>query len=180
MVAKKPLVCNKCGIAIDKKLWGHYRLCNECGRARARERQRQWRAANPDKVKQLAKQRVAYYAQYRLLHRDKIRQAAQKWNRNNKHKMREDALLRRYGITLAQYQQMLNSQGGACAICRQKKKRTLHVDHNHRTGSVRGLLCDYCNRRLGYLGDNPGEMMRTFLAMFDYMVRAENGADYAI
>lgn len=56
---------------------------------------------------------------------------------------------RNFGITDDQYDALLVSQGGACAICRTvPKKQRLHVDHNHRTGVIRGLLCLWCNHKL--------------------------------
>jgi hypothetical protein len=58
---------------------------------------------------------------------------------------------RELGITDAEYTARLEVQGGGCAICgNPPKTRRLHVDHNHRTGTVRGLLCYRCNRQLGY------------------------------
>jgi hypothetical protein len=65
-----------------------------------------------------------------------------KWNR-------EEHLKRRYGITVAQYDEMLANQNNVCWICkRPPKKKRLSVDHNHKTGKVRGLLCYSCNYRL--------------------------------
>jgi len=53
----------------------------------------------------------------------------------------------RLGLTLDDYERLLATQGGVCAICeRPPKKRRLHVDHDHATGKVRGLLCFTCNR----------------------------------
>ena len=53
------------------------------------------------------------------------------------------------GVTDADYTRMLEAQGGGCAICgNPPKSRRLHVDHDHRTGQVRGLLCFRCNRAL--------------------------------
>lgn len=50
---------------------------------------------------------------------------------------------------IAEYEYRLKAQGGVCAICsKPPKRRRLCVDHNHRTGKVRGLLCDLCNRRI--------------------------------
>ena len=64
-------------------------------------------------------------------------------------------LLRRYGITPDDYDRMLAAQNGRCAICRRLPgKRALCVDHIHKTGVVRGLLCDRCNRAIGNLNDN--------------------------
>jgi hypothetical protein len=63
---------------------------------------------------------------------------------------KRDADLRRlYGITLADYRRLLTHQAGVCAVCgRPPVTRALHVDHDHRTKVVRGLLCHACNRLL--------------------------------
>jgi hypothetical protein len=62
---------------------------------------------------------------------------------------RETRLVRTYGITVAQYDAILIHQNGVCAICQNPPKtRRLHVDHDHKSGRVRGLLCFRCNRIL--------------------------------
>lgn len=73
-----------------------------------------------------------------------------------------DAQLRRnYGISFADYSLMLGEQDFRCLICREpasggaKAASRLHVDHDHETGFVRGLLCTRCNQGLGYFRDNP-------------------------
>lgn len=69
---------------------------------------------------------------------------------------RSYALRRKYGITPEEYESMLDSQGGCCAICGRAPKsgRRLAVDHDHISGAVRGLLCTACNVGIGLLGDN--------------------------
>jgi hypothetical protein len=70
---------------------------------------------------------------------------------------RRDYMLRhRYGITAAQYDSLLEDQGGVCAICARSNAsgRRLHTDHDHATGKVRGLLCERCNRYLSVV-ENP-------------------------
>lgn len=65
-------------------------------------------------------------------------------------------LFERYGITLEEYDALVEAQGGLCAICGRKPRYALHVDHDHaleRAGivgrrNVRGLLCKLCNGRL--------------------------------
>ncbi len=77
--------------------------------------------------------------------------------------MRARTMLRRFGISLEQYDSMCADQGGVCSICRQPETaidnrwtgegtrvRRLAVDHDHKTGENRGLLCMLCNTRLGY------------------------------
>lgn len=65
---------------------------------------------------------------------------------------RASALRRQYGITYEQYEDMVEEQKGKCLIC--KEIKALHVDHCHKTGKVRGLLCISCNGGLGMFKDN--------------------------
>jgi hypothetical protein len=60
----------------------------------------------------------------------------------------------RYGITVEDYDKMFEEQGGVCYICQQSADR-LHVDHCHRSGDIRRLLCHHCNNGLGCFKDNP-------------------------
>ena len=66
-------------------------------------------------------------------------------------------LMREFGITLDQYEQLLAEQGGVCAICKSPPpgRRLMPVDHDHDTGVVRGILCHFCNIGLGMFKDNP-------------------------
>jgi hypothetical protein len=66
---------------------------------------------------------------------------------------REYSLKRLYGITDADFTRMSNEQGRRCAICR--VRIATDVDHDHKTGKVRGLLCGSCNRALGLMKDTP-------------------------
>lgn len=60
---------------------------------------------------------------------------------------RDKYLRKRYGITEATFQRMLKKCAGKCWIClRPPKTKTLNVDHDHKTGQVRGLLCFFCNK----------------------------------
>lgn len=64
-----------------------------------------------------------------------------------------ERLKSRYGVTVEWYDFQFDFQDGACAICRQcpKKGKRLVVDHDHKTGKVRGLLCHSCNLKLGVI-----------------------------
>lgn len=61
--------------------------------------------------------------------------------------------LRRYGLTQEKYQDLLDAQGGLCAICESDEPgppgKYFHIDHSHATGKIRGLLCCSCNFMLG-------------------------------
>lgn len=63
----------------------------------------------------------------------------------------------KYGMTIEDYDRMFAEQNGGCAICGGTPTRTehLHVDHDHETGRIRGLLCDSCNLGLGKFRDDP-------------------------
>uniref|UniRef100_UPI00111D166A endonuclease VII domain-containing protein n=1 Tax=Nitrospira cf. moscoviensis SBR1015 TaxID=96242 RepID=UPI00111D166A len=80
-----------------------------------------------------------------------------KYRAANREKARERHQKYKYGLTTEQYNAMLLEQGGGCAICRGQCKRNsrLSVDHCHRTGAVRGLLCSNCNTGIGMFKDSP-------------------------
>lgn len=76
----------------------------------------------------------------------------------NPERTRDNDLKRNYGITLKQHEEMLDRQGGLCAICKNSgdgRWSKLCVDHDHKNGNVRELLCRRCNMVLGQVGDDP-------------------------
>jgi hypothetical protein len=97
--------------------------------------------------------------------------------------LRAKYLRRRYGIDIERLERMLRAQGGACAICRRPWERCprpkathldqglflhyLFVDHDHRTGEVRGLLCNACNTAIGLFE----ERAERFVAAVEYIAR---------
>ena len=102
----------------------------------AKQRTREWQLANPEK-----------YA---------AKQAAYRASGGKKVSDRRSHLKRKFGITPEQYDEMLAAQGGGCAICHREPRPdiSLHVDHDHETGRIRGLLCFRCNNSLGDLDDS--------------------------
>lgn len=70
-------------------------------------------------------------------------------------------LWHRYKLTTADYDRMKQDQGGVCAICGIEPDYDLYVDHCHRTGKVRGLLCCNCNTMLGKMDDDPSWFKQT-------------------
>jgi len=74
-----------------------------------------------------------------------------------KKRSKENHLLRSYGITLKDYDKLLEKQGGRCKICGTETPGGMgrfHVDHNHQTGEIRGLLCYHCNTLLSNAKDD--------------------------
>jgi hypothetical protein len=98
--------------------------------APAKARARRWQQANPERVNE-------YYRARRLEPEVKRRERA-------------GHLKRKYGMTIEQYDAMLEAQGGGCFICARPPREdiSLHVDHDHSTGKVRGILCFRCNNAL--------------------------------
>jgi hypothetical protein len=76
---------------------------------------------------------------------------------------------RRYGLTADDYDALLAAQGGVCAICGgpPSEKRRHHIDHDHETGVVRGLLCSNCNTAMGRFGDDPERLMEALRYLQD-------------
>lgn len=79
------------------------------------------------------------------------------WRAANRDRARAVERTRLYGLTPEQWDGLMTTQGGVCAICKKPNSdgRALHVDHDHGTGVVRGLLCGQCNAALGLFGDSP-------------------------
>jgi hypothetical protein len=86
------------------------------------------------------------------------------WHSIHKEKHQDNMLKRNYGISLIEYNLLLEKQNNVCAICGKKETekhtngnvKNLSVDHDHYTGQIRGLLCSKCNHAIGFLGDSPG------------------------
>lgn len=101
-------------------------------------------------------------AKYKADNPEKVKASQKRSRDKNPETYRNKQLLFAFGITIDQYKQMLADQGGVCAICQKPeteihpangKLRNLAVDHDHDTGHVRGLLCNNCNRGLGFFAD---------------------------
>ena len=113
---------------------------------------REYYALYPEKRRPY-KDRVAYFKQY---HSEK----------ENKERERVGQLRRKYGITNEEYDEMFKKQDGRCLVCGETSDKVLCVDHDHKTGRVRGLLCYRCNTALGHLRDDPEIIMK----LYEYML----------
>ena len=99
------------------------------------------------------------------------------WDRTHPDAVRNRRYRYLFGITLDVYNSVLAAQDGVCAICKaiNLNGRRLSVDHDHRTGAVRGLLCHNCNSAVGHLKDNPLliEAAAQYLREHDTQIKAE-------
>lgn len=77
---------------------------------------------------------------------------------HKKQSKRDRELVRKYGITGKQYDEILEEQKGVCALCKELRltgnQKRMHVDHDHKTKKVRGILCQSCNTGLGKFRDD--------------------------
>lgn len=109
-----------------------------------REQHRKWCAAHPE-----------YQRRYRANHAEQVRETGRKYRAANPERAWGASLRRDFGISIADYNAMLASQGGVCAICGtdkpDHKRKHFRVDHDHETKKVRGLLCHNCNVAAGLL-----------------------------
>lgn len=110
--------------------------------APAKARARRWQQENSEKVN-------AYYRARRLDPEVKLRERA-------------GHLMRKYGMTIEQYDAMLEAQGGGCFICSRPPREdiSLHVDHDHSTGAIRGILCFRCNNALADFQEDPAVLTK--------------------
>lgn len=142
---------------------GIHKTCNECNS----KLQRKWYANNKLKARETAL--LSYYKnidaikerrkQYRKNNNEKIKESRREHYKNNKDLYKERSW-KNAGIldmTIEKYNALLEKQNYSCCICNTHQnnlKRKLNVDHDHLTGLSRGLLCDSCNRALGYLKES--------------------------
>jgi len=110
---------------------------------------------------------IALTSAYHVNHPEVSRKAGKKWEYKNKEKLKlknktryennkeyfyDWHLKNKYGISIEDYKEIHKAQDGRCCICEEKTE--LVVDHDHKTGKVRGLLCQPCNRSLGFMKEN--------------------------
>ena len=177
---KKTKVCTKCNkrkklsefynSTTDYCKDGHTWYCKDCinkdtgdyqnkHKNQHNETSKMYRKRNKEKIKE-------YDKKYRETHKEELKERRRKYHLKNKIErnkaIRNWTLIRDFGITEKDYQTFFKNQNGVCAICGTKesdlgnngKIKKLAVDHDHKTGKVRGLLCGRCNLMLGRLKDS--------------------------
>jgi hypothetical protein len=130
---------------------GHRGECKSCFQAKQSARYR----ADPER-QETAKERTR---QWRLDNEEYYRERSAAYRKTDAYKqsLRKTYLKQTYGLTPEDYDRMLEAQGGGCAICGKAPRPdiSLHIDHDHETGRIRGLLCFTCNNGLGQFQDDP-------------------------
>lgn len=129
---------------------GITRRCRECLRAK----QRRYNVDNKEKIARSG-------AKYRRRLEEEGVQPPKRRSRKGKPTRWQDRIQSRYGLSVAEYESLLAAQGGVCAICKAEPgaERRLDVDHNWKTGVVRGLLCRSCNTGIGLFRENQESLI---------------------
>lgn len=118
-------------------------LCKSCYNKWLREN-------NPE----FAKRQRENHDRWLQSHREQKKKTDKNWRFKQDSEYNHVRKLRSYQLTPDDYDRLLKSQDGVCAICGKSPKGRLHIDHNHDTGEVRGLLCFRCNFGLSYFSEN--------------------------
>ena len=119
--------------------WRYFAHCKDCHNAKQRERY----ADNP-------------------VVREKLKSGAIEYYGDNKTLIRSDRILKEYGITLNDKHRMIEENEGKCPICGSDDPgRYWAIDHCHKTGLVRGVLCNACNKGLGFFKDNVASLYKS-------------------
>jgi hypothetical protein len=178
---------------------GHGNVCKSCTAARTAALILKWREEHPEEAKKLLKEccgckQVKPVAGF---HKNKTTRdgystfckkcqklSNAKWEKNNPEKVdkrRKDLrakTLKAFGLDTDAYLCLLGEQEGCCAVCgvraqdyewRGKKGARFCIDHDHKTGKIRGLLCHACNLGVGHLRDDPEllDLAAAYLRSFD-------------
>lgn len=100
--------------------------------------------------------RMAYQKKYHAEHREELKAQGRIYYLAHREKRKADQRIYRYGMLNGEFELLLKSQGGVCAICRKAdwNGRGPHLDHDHVTGKIRGILCHDCNLALGLLDES--------------------------
>jgi recombination endonuclease VII len=141
---------------------GHRNDCKKCNLAAKAARYAKNPEAHKARVKKWQQENSERLNAYRRRYRSRP---------ERKRADRNGHLMRKFGITVEDYERMLEKQGGGCKICHDPppENGSLHVDHDHKTGKVRSLLCLKCNNAIGAFGEH----YELFQAAADYVDRDE-------
>lgn len=137
--------------------------CRKCGEDEKHYASFPWscvKCIKPNSPENIRKNRLRYQSrnqewtkQYQKFWQENNKDHVQEYRKKNRERdsknFRRWRLQAEYGITEERYLEMLQEQNHTCAICRQPENGKWHIDHCHKTGKVRGVLCRTCNPMIG-------------------------------
>lgn len=141
---ERTLICKQCDTLKTFPGWLKGCRCHDC----TKENKKAYYRADPEKY-------LGYTAAYRKANPDKLKA----YQDRTKGQRRKRNLMKKYGITEEQFDQMFEDQGRCCAICKAPTANAgrygWHTDHCHEMDYVRGILCHGCNVGIGNLRHSP-------------------------
>jgi len=150
-----------------EKMRERHRKCYLSHKQKINENARKYAATHPEK-------RRKYKLRYRLAHPEWCKESDRKRRAEHPDKVKNQWLTWAHnGLGLAGYNALLLSQKGRCAICQQPFVKAGHVDHNHKSNQIRGLLCRPCNMALGHFKDSQALILKAI----DYLNAEELNRD---
>jgi len=166
--------CTKCKVKKDtsefskdkRRIDGLQLSCKECRRNYYLDH-REKTIAEAYTYRQAHKEEIAKNKRrYEKEHKEEIAKRRKAYREENMELFREREYLYKYGITLQQKYEMWESQDARCLGCKKEVDiNKIHVDHNHDTGEIRGLLCTQCNSIIGLAYEN----IQTLLSLVEYL-----------
>ena len=154
-----------------QKVYLWKKLYRETHQNSLKKDKREWYLKNRERI--LASRKI-----YNKLNKMKIQERSIASRINNPQKYKNHHYKSNFNITLDDYHNMLSTQNSCCAICGKHKsenKLNLSVDHCHKTGKIRGLLCSNCNFGIGNLKDSIINLQKAILYL-----QQHNTCDYEI
>lgn len=134
---------------------------------RVRELNRIDREKNPEKYKK-------WREDYEKRNRDHLRSQGKEFRERHKDRLQKKAVCKLHNIEISDYEEMVKDQENKCKICGMEETRIwkgkpmrLCIDHDHKTGKIRGLLCHSCNTGLGKFCDNTDLLERAIMYLMD-------------
>jgi len=130
-------------------------MTNDERKAKNREASRRYRNKYPERVRDNIRR-------YKERHPDRQKESVRRYRIKYPNSVRNSDLKSTYGITHDEYLRLLDNQGGHCAICDRSSngKAALAIDHDHKTGRIRGLLCWQHNSLLGHINDDISQLYK--------------------
>ena len=143
--------CRVCGVELTDENWypslrDRGFICKDCVHRRYIEHKEQHKE---------------YMHRYYEIHKQEIKENGVKYRRDNKEKIKKFKKIgwykSKYGLNKEEYENLLKRQDNKCAICGKEfnESNVPHVDHDHKTGKIRGFLCNNCNTGIGMLCEDP-------------------------
>ena len=129
---------------------------------RRRVYRRKWRKENVERLRAKARREYANNP-------EKHRKVAREYYRNNRQRELDRIRKNKYGIDGVGFRKIMKQQNNKCLICNEGMSKNLSVDHDHKTGEIRGVICNSCNLAIGNAHSSP----RILRALADYLEEFE-------